>query len=305
MKLINAAMASSSLSSIFVSRQFFNVIDAVTAGTGGDRDRQSNERDATLCRDRRTDVETDARKGEDLLIVADDKGEEHFWHYGDGLWSLLPDPGMARAADRDNAAGCGGCASSRSPSSWLRRANTSNAVPTSGARSRSSGTTHGKVPTRSGMIDPVTLEDRADEERALRDMADRDRLRSESELPADGGVAWRLFCRACRGQAKSITLLQGHARHLADRPAAEGAEAGAGAVGCQRHREKHTAADAVGADVGQADRDAAVGNQQDARAGGVQTARAVGARRGVQRQRMALQRQSQGDHRQRSRSAST
>ena len=35
--------------------------------------------------------------GEDLRIVADEKGREHFWRYRDGLWSLVPESGdMAR-----------------------------------------------------------------------------------------------------------------------------------------------------------------------------------------------------------------
>ena len=95
-------------------------------------------------------------RGEDLLIVSDDKGVDS-WRYGDGLWSLVPDPEawlelQIEITLRDAA---------------LRKFSFSKFVaearkyiersPDIRSEKPIVWNNHGRVPTRSGLIDPATL----------------------------------------------------------------------------------------------------------------------------------------------------
>ena len=96
-------------------------------------------------------------QGEDLLIVADEKGAEHLWQYSDGLWSLVWDPEtwlnlqieitLRDAALRKFSFGKFVAEARR----YIERS------PDIRSEKPIVWNGHGKVATRSGLIDPVTL----------------------------------------------------------------------------------------------------------------------------------------------------
>jgi phage/plasmid-associated DNA primase len=98
------------------------------------------------------------RNGEDLLIVADEKGEEHVWRYRDGLWSIWLKPVPRLEAEIEALL----------QEAKLRWSSTSKFItearkyiercPSVRTNAKIVWDDHGKVPTRSGLIDPVTLQ---------------------------------------------------------------------------------------------------------------------------------------------------
>ena len=96
-------------------------------------------------------------RDEDMLIAADDKGVEHTWLYRDGLWSLTLKPGPRLESQIEGLL----------QELKFRWFSTSRFVaearmhiersPSVRAQDQIVWDNHGKVPTRSGLIDPVTL----------------------------------------------------------------------------------------------------------------------------------------------------
>ncbi len=95
--------------------------------------------------------------GDDLLMVADEKGREHLWSYHDGLWSLLPEPDsflnnqiemMLQHLKLRKYSFIKFVSEARK---YLMRS------PLLRTNAPIVWDDHGKVPTRSGLVDPVTL----------------------------------------------------------------------------------------------------------------------------------------------------
>ena len=236
-------------------------------------------------------------RGEALCRIHDEKGRSHLWYYQDGLWTLLLEPAewlehaievMLRLMNKAHKSKVKFITEVRK---YIERS------PDIRVPGKISWDDHGKVPTRSGLIDPGHARDRAVSEGALRDLAPRPGLRPSRHLSAMGGIARGLLRRGSgRGARKAHHAAAGLFGHHPDRPATEGAEARPGAARRQRHRQEHPAAGAVGDADGYADLDVAGGYLRPARPGGIPASRTVGARRSLRYRRLASQQQGQGDH---------
>ena len=96
-------------------------------------------------------------RGEALRRIHDEKGRSHLWYYQDGLWTLLPEPAkwlnhaievMLRLTDKAHKSKDRFITEVRK---YIERS------PDIRVPGKIMWDTHGKVPTRSGLIDPVTL----------------------------------------------------------------------------------------------------------------------------------------------------
>ena len=97
------------------------------------------------------------RRGEALCRIHDEKGRTHFWYYQDGLWTLLLEPAewlehaievMLRLMNKAHKSRVKFITEVRK---YIERS------PDILVPGKISWDDHGKVPTRSGLIDPVTL----------------------------------------------------------------------------------------------------------------------------------------------------
>jgi hypothetical protein len=96
-------------------------------------------------------------RGEELRIVADEKGEEHVWIYRGGLWSLKKsvDPWLEHQIEMTlREMKCSSASKARFVTEVRKYIERSPSVRT---QDRVVWDAHGKVPTRSGLIDPRTL----------------------------------------------------------------------------------------------------------------------------------------------------
>ena len=173
----------------------------------------------------------DAR-GEELRVVADEKGAEHTWIYRDGLWSLKGEPSDPWLEHQIEMTLREMKCSSASKARFITEARKYiERSPTSGATGTIVWDDHGKVPTRSGLIDPRTLKlEPLKKEHYATWRIDVD-YDPTATCPLWEEMLGDYFPELCPDEReKSIMLLQELLGTIADRPAAEGAEMRAGAV---------------------------------------------------------------------------
>ena len=97
------------------------------------------------------------KRNEDLLRVPDEKGCRHTWLYSNGLWSLLADPTEWLDHRIEMTLREMKC-SSKSKGHFIAEARRYiERSPNVRPKGSMAWDAHGKVPTRSGLIDPVTL----------------------------------------------------------------------------------------------------------------------------------------------------
>jgi phage/plasmid-associated DNA primase len=96
-------------------------------------------------------------QGEDLLFVADDKGAEHLWQYSDGLWSLVWEPEQLLNLQIEITLRDAGLRKFSFAKFVAEARKYVERSPDIRSEKPIVWNDHGKVATRSGLIDPVTL----------------------------------------------------------------------------------------------------------------------------------------------------
>lgn len=132
-------------------------INGTGNSTGNERGSNSDNRLRLYAEVAEELLRTMSARDEDLQMVTDGAGNEHFWKYRGGLWSLLPKPAPWLENKIELTLREMKLRSASSAKFILEARKYIERSPNVRTDDRIVWDDHGKIPTRSGLIDPVTL----------------------------------------------------------------------------------------------------------------------------------------------------